>query len=91
MTMQQAGVVVTVNSDNAEMFGVDVADEFCRLRDAFDLDADSIVELCRAGLDAAWLDDTERQELRSRFDDSISRELRSGTDLPESAASGKAS
>ena len=35
--MRDAGVLVTVNSDNAEMFGVDVADELCSVRDAFGL------------------------------------------------------
>ena len=63
-----AGVLVTVNSDNAEMFGVDVTDELCLVRDAFGWDADDLRAVCLAGVEAAWVDDTERGELRARFE-----------------------
>lgn len=68
IAMRDAGVLVTVNSDNAEMFRVDVADELCSLRDAFDLDRNEIVALCRAGFDAAFVDDDRRRDLRADFD-----------------------
>ena len=71
MQMRAAGVVATVNSDNAEMFHVDVADEFCALREAFDLDDDFVVELCLSGLDASWLDESARAGMRARFESEI--------------------
>ncbi|MFN8024751.1 MAG: adenosine deaminase [Acidimicrobiales bacterium] len=63
-----AGVLVTVNSDNAEMFGVDVADELCALRDTFGWGDRRMREVCLAGVDAAWVDPVERAALRAEFE-----------------------
>jgi adenosine deaminase len=71
MTMYDAGVLVTVNSDNAEMFGVDVADELMVLRDAFDLSFDDVAELCMNGVDAAWVDESTRRAMRTAFEEDI--------------------
>jgi adenosine deaminase len=65
--MLDAGVLVAVSSDNAEMFGVDATDELLALRDAFGLDADDLAQLCLDGVDAAWVDDTTRRAMRERF------------------------
>jgi adenosine deaminase len=62
-----AGAHVTINSDNAAMFGVDAADELALVRDALDLDVAAVEALCLAGLDAAWLDDADRQAMRATF------------------------
>lgn len=67
----EAGALVTVNSDNAEMFGVDVTDELISLRDAFGWDADRIGAICLDGVEAAWVDDAERRELRATFERDI--------------------
>jgi adenosine deaminase len=67
LRLRAAGVLVTVNSDNAEMFGVDVADELCRVRDAFDLAFDDLASLCLEGVDSTFLDDTARREMRRDF------------------------
>ncbi len=67
LDMRDAGVLVTVNSDNAEMFGVDVTDELCALRDAFGLDAGALTDLCFAGAEAAWLDDADRRSMYTAF------------------------
>ena len=63
-----AGALVTINSDNAEMFGVDAADELIAVRDAFGLDVAAVERLCLAGVDAAWLDETDRKAMRARFE-----------------------
>jgi adenosine deaminase len=63
-----AGAHVTINSDNAAMFGVDAADELVAVRDALDLDVASVEALCLAGVDAAWLDDTDRRAMRAAFE-----------------------
>jgi adenosine deaminase len=65
--MRDAGVLVTLNSDNAEMFGVDLADELCRARDAFGLGFDELATLCTEGIEAAWVDDAERMAMRASF------------------------
>ena len=63
-----AGAHVTINSDNAAMFGVDAADELMVVRDALDLDVAAVEGLCLAGLDAAWLDDADRRAMRAAFE-----------------------
>lgn len=65
--LREAGVLVTLNSDNAEMFAVDLADELCRARDAFGLGFDDLAELCVDGIDATWVDDAERASMRAAF------------------------
>jgi adenine deaminase len=67
LRLRDAGVLVTVNSDNAEMFGVDVADELARVRDAFELGFDDLADLCLAGVDSAFLDDESRRTMRRDF------------------------
>ena len=65
--MRDAGVLVTVNSDNAEMFGVDVADELGNVRDAFGLTTAEIEDLCLAAVDASWLDESDKRSMRTEF------------------------
>ncbi|MCU1360728.1 MAG: Adenosine deaminase [Ilumatobacteraceae bacterium] len=67
MRMRDAGVLVTINSDNAEMFGVDLADEMCRVRDAFHLSAAEIEDFCLAGVEASWLDEGSKRSMRHDF------------------------
>jgi adenine deaminase len=67
-TLLSSGVHVTINSDNAAMFGVDAADELAVVRDALDLDVTDVEALCLAGVDAAWLDDADRRALRTTFE-----------------------
>jgi adenosine deaminase len=67
MRMRDAGVLVTVNSDNAEMFGIDLADELCNMRDAFDLTMADIEDLCLSGVEAAWMDAETKRTTRDQF------------------------
>lgn len=69
--LRAAGVRVTVNSDNAEMFGIDLADELCIVRDAFGWGRDELAALCLDSINAAWLDDTDRRAMRSAFSEEI--------------------
>lgn len=65
--MREAGVLISVASDNAEMFGVDVTDELVVLGSAFRLGLDDVVAMCDEGIDATWLDDEGKRALRQRF------------------------
>ena len=87
LRLRDAGVLVTVNSDNAEMFGVDAADELCRVRDTFGLDATAIADLCRAGFEAAWLHDDERRAHRAALDAVLDAAVDAGIDAAPGAAS----
>lgn len=65
--MRDRGLLVTVNSDNAAMFGIDLADELGNVRDALGCDLDALEDFALAGVDAAWLDEGERAALRRSF------------------------
>ena len=65
--MRDAGVRVTVNSDNAEMFGVDAADEVAAVVDAFGWSIEQAAALCMDGVEACWMSDEERRRTRAEF------------------------
>ena len=73
MQMREAGVLVTLNSDNAEMFGIDLADEMCIVRDAFDLTPPVIEDFCLAGIEASWTDRETKRSMRAEFMAEIER------------------
>jgi adenosine deaminase len=66
-TMRDAGVLVTVNSDNAEMFGVDMADELSSVSGAFGWNLDELEDLCLAGVTASWAPDGDKRLLEMSF------------------------
>ena len=67
LAMRDAGVVVTLNSDNAAMFGIDLADEYANVTDAFGCSLDELEDFSLAAVDAAWLDDEARRDMRRDF------------------------
>ncbi|MFD1504674.1 adenosine deaminase [Georgenia yuyongxinii] len=66
--MLEAGLVVTVNSDDPAYFGGYVEDNFHRLTEALDLSVDELAVLARNGVEAAFVDDARRAELAARTD-----------------------
>lgn len=65
--MRAAGVLVTVNSDNAEMFGVDMADELSNVSTAFGWQVSTLEDLCLAGVEGSWLPDTDKDAMIVEF------------------------
>ncbi|MFJ4982856.1 adenosine deaminase [Streptomyces sp. NPDC088732] len=63
--MLDAGLLVTVNSDDPAYFGGYAGDNFDALRDALGLDEDTLRRLARNSFHAAFLDDEE--VLRARY------------------------
>ncbi|MDP9431468.1 MAG: adenosine deaminase [Actinomycetota bacterium] len=63
-----AGVVVTVNSDDPAYFGGYVADNYVAAALAFDLDRDTVITLARNSLRAALLEPSELDAHLARFD-----------------------
>ena len=58
--MRDAGVLVTLNSDNAAMFDIDLADEYVNVRDAFGCSLDELEDFSLAAIDASWADDDDQ-------------------------------
>ena len=65
--MRDAGVLVTLNSDNAAMFDIDLADEYVNVRDAFGCTVDELEDFSLAAIDASWADETTKRSMRRDF------------------------
>jgi adenosine deaminase len=79
IAMRDAGILTTLNSDNAAMFGIDLADEYERVARAFELSIDDLEAFSLASLDASWLDPASRTSMRTNFEAEFAR-LRTGSE-----------
>ncbi len=79
--MRDAGVLVTLNSDNAAMFGIDLADEYINVRDAFGCSLDELEAFSLTAIDASWADDASKRTMRREFLTEMD-DLRSTRGLP---------
>ena len=65
--LDEAGVLVTVNSDDPSLFGTTLTDEFLILARHWGYDADGLQRIALNALDAAFLADEERSGLCADF------------------------
>ena len=65
--MRDAGVLVTLNSDNAAMFDIDLADEYANVRDAFGCTLHELEDFSLTAIDASWADDETKRTMRRDF------------------------
>lgn len=63
----QRGVRVTVNSDDPAYFGGYITDNFLAAREALDLDRDDLGRLATNAVEAAFVDEERRRELREEL------------------------
>ena len=80
-----AGVLVTVNSDDPPLFGTTLTDEFLVLARHWGYDADGIQRIALNAVDAAFLPDEEKAQMRTEFVDEFAR-LRQEVGLPTAEA-----
>ena len=66
--MVQAGLVVTVNSDDPPMFGTTLTDEYEIAARLLDLDAAGVKALARAAVDASFMSTVEKARLAAEID-----------------------
>jgi adenosine deaminase len=69
--MVDAGLRVTLNSDDPPMFHTDIGQEFVSACTALGYGVDRARELSLNGVEGAWLDDGEKRELRAVFEREI--------------------
>jgi aminodeoxyfutalosine deaminase len=62
-----AGLVVTLNSDDPAMFGTSLQEEFLRAARCFQFSRETLAELCRNAVNASFLSGEEKQDLRERL------------------------
>jgi adenosine deaminase len=64
---REAGVLVTVNSDDPGMMGTTICDDYEAVTDRFGYDADTIEDIALDAIDASWAPADEQAALRARF------------------------
>ena len=81
--LDEAGVLVTVNSDDPPLFGTTLTDEFLVLARHWGYDADGIQRIALNAVDAAFLPKEEKAQMRTEFVEEFAR-LRQEVGLPGS-------
>jgi adenosine deaminase len=67
--LRDAGVVVTLNSDDPPMFGAWLTDVYRSARDTWGYGDDDLAEIARTGVKASFADDAIKAELLRDVDD----------------------
>jgi adenosine deaminase len=75
--MREAGVLVTINTDDPAMTDLDLGREYRAVAEAFDLSMEALCELAVEGIESTWLDEVDRAALRVEFEMAIEPLLRS--------------
>lgn len=69
--MVDAGLNLTINSDDPPMFGIDLAMEYSTMHHTMGFSPADLKQLALNGVDAAWIDDDTKQQWRSAWSDEI--------------------
>lgn len=67
VAMVDAGLPVSINSDDPPMFGTDIGTEYAHAATALGWTREQAEAACLGVLDAAWLDDIDRRALTATF------------------------
>jgi adenosine deaminase len=65
--LREAGVLVTLNSDDPALTGVDLAGEYATCAAAWNWSWDQMVDLALDGVVASWLDDEGKRAMSARI------------------------
>ena len=63
----EAGLVVTLNSDDPAMFGTSLQEEFRRAARSFELSRETLTGLCRNAVQASFLSEDEKLKLQKKL------------------------
>ncbi|AYF73674.1 adenosine deaminase [Nocardia yunnanensis] len=70
--MVEAGLRVTIDSDDPPMFGTDPTNDFRILHEALGYDTEQLLAFTRTAVDGCWLDESDKAALRSAVADRMS-------------------
>jgi adenosine deaminase len=71
LAMREAGVLLTINTDDPAMMELDLGLEYRRVADAFGLGIDELGRLAVEGIESTWLDESDRQSLAREFEAAV--------------------
>lgn len=69
----EAGLVVTLNSDDPAMFGTSLENEFVQAARVFSLSRPQIVQMCENSIHAAFLREEEKQKLLKELNSAVAQ------------------
>ncbi len=69
LRLRDAGVIVTLNSDDPSMFGTWIGGVYEAARTSWALSDDELAAFARAGVEASFADDTTKRSVRDGIDD----------------------
>jgi adenosine deaminase len=76
--MREAGLLVTVNTDDPAMTDADLGTEYRTVADELGFTFDEMCAIALEGIDATWLDDGEKRAMRRAFEDAVASISTSG-------------
>jgi adenosine deaminase len=68
LEMREAGVPMTINTDDPAMMNLDLGQEYQRVAEALRIDLDELGRMAVEGIASTWLDDTDRRSLVAEFE-----------------------
>ena len=71
LEIREAGVPVTINSDDPAMMDLDLGQEYQRVAEAFGIDLEELQRMAVEGIASTWLDDSDRRSLVAEFEASL--------------------
>jgi adenosine deaminase len=66
--LREAGVLVTINTDDPAMMELDLGEEYRRVGEAYGLGLDEMGRLAVEGIESTWLDESDRRSLTAEFE-----------------------
>jgi adenosine deaminase len=71
LALREAGVPITINTDDPAMERLDLGTEYGRVAAAFDLDIATMGRIAVEGIASTWLDDAEKRALAAEFESEL--------------------
>jgi adenosine deaminase len=65
--LREAGVLATINTDDPALTDLDLAREYATCAKAWDWSWDQMVDIAVDGVEATWLDDSDKRALSARI------------------------
>ena len=81
-TFVDAGVTVTINSDDPPMFSTTLNHDYEVAAELLDLDEDGVADLARAAIDASFAPDDVKARIRAEIESHEAASRRVPTDTP---------
>jgi adenosine deaminase len=69
--MHEADLLVTLNTDDPAMIDLDLGKEYRSVAEAFDMSFEDMAAVALGGVEATWLDEDEKRDLRRGFEREI--------------------